>query len=255
MSISVEAVLVDAGGVFVLPHPEMVRGALGVDFDEEGAARAHHAGIAAIDALGRGEWGAYFTAYAMEAGVPASRLRAVLPALRDAFGEPDDVDVWSLFVRTAAHALRRLEQTGVGLAVVSNSDGTVERLLRDNGICQVGEGAGTCVAVVVDSNAVGAEKPDPAIFTHALDALGVEPGRAVHVGDTVHADVEGARAAGVRPVHLDPYAFCPLDDHEHVASLGDVVELVYASRVRPTVTSSPAAGPPWKMPLSGETSV
>ena len=244
MSAAVEAVLLDVGGVFALPHPDMVRAALGVDFDEEAAARSHYAGGAAIDALGRGEWSAYFTAYALEAGVPTSRLRFVLPALRKAFRDPDDVDVWSLFVPTAVQALERLRATGVSLAVVSNSDGTVERLLSDNGVCQVGVGAGTSVSIVVDSGAVGSEKPDPAIFVHALDALGVAPGHAIHVGDSVHADVVGARAAGVRPVHLDPCRFCLLDDHEHVVSLGDVVELVYASRVRSTVTSRSAAGPP-----------
>jgi len=30
---------------------------------------------------------------------------------------------------------------------------------------------------------VGAEKPNPVIFETACDALGVEPGEAVHVGD------------------------------------------------------------------------
>jgi putative hydrolase of the HAD superfamily len=255
MPLSVEAVLLDVGGVFALPHPDAVRSALGVELDDQGAVRAHHAGVAAIDGLGRGEWSAYFTAYALEAGVPTSRLRVVLPALARAFREPGDVDVWSLFVPSAVEALERLADTGVALAVVSNSDGTVERLLRDNGVCQVGPGAGTCVAVVVDSHVVGSEKPDPAIFAYALDVLGVEPARAIHLGDAVHADVVGARAAGVRPVHLDPCGFCALEDHEHAASLDDVVELVYASRVRSTVTSSPSAGPPWKMPLSGETSV
>jgi len=233
MPLAVDAVLLDAGGVFALPHPDMVGPALGVNFDEAGTARSHYAGIAAIDAIGRGEWSAYFTAYAMEAGVPSSRLRVVLPSLVRAFREPPDVDVWSLFVPSAVEALKRLAETGVALAVVSNSDGTVERLLRDNGVCQVGDGAGTTVSAVVDSGAVGAEKPDPAIFTHALEALGVEAHRAVHVGDSVHADVAGARAAGVRPLHLDPFGFCPLDDHEHVASLDDVVELVGASRSMP----------------------
>jgi len=243
MPAAIEAVLLDVGGVFALPHPDVVRGALGVELDEEGAARSHYAGGAAADGLGRGEWGAYFTAYALQAGVAASRLRVVLPALRNAFRDPSDVDVWSLFIPAAADALGRLKQTGVALAVVSNSDGTVERLLRDHGVCQVGEGAGTCVSVVVDSGAVGSEKPDPGIFVHALEVLGVEPDRVIHVGDMVHADVVGARAAGVRPLHLDPYAFCPLDDHEHVSSLDEVVGLVYASRVRPTVTSSPSEAP------------
>lgn len=224
MSGTPAAVLLDVGGVFALPHPDRLQEALGVDPDEGGAARAHYAGAAAMDGLGKDEWGAYLTAYAREAGVPSSRLRVVLPALRRAFA--DGTDVWSWFVPEAVAALARLAATGVALAMVSNSDGTVERLLRDNAICQVGEGRGTPVAAVVDSHVVGVAKPDPAIFRRALDVLGVEAASAVHVGDTVHSDVSGARAAGVRPVHLDPYRFCPLDDHDHVTSLAAVVALV-----------------------------
>lgn len=43
-------------------------------------------------------------------------------------------------------------------------------------------------------------KPSPEPFHRALDALGVDPGRAVHVGDSLASDVAGARAAGVRSV-------------------------------------------------------
>ena len=50
--------------------------------------------------------------------------------------------------------------------------------------------------------------------------------RAVHVGDSVHADVEGARAAGVTPVHFDPYGLCKAQGHEHAASLVAVADLV-----------------------------
>jgi putative hydrolase of the HAD superfamily len=83
------------------------------------------------------------------------------------------------------------------------------------------------VTVVLDSFVVGVEKPDPAIFHRALEVLGVPPERAIHVGDTGWADVAGARAAGVRPVHLDPHRFCPNpDDHEHVTDLDGVVALV-----------------------------
>ncbi len=229
--VTVEAVLLDVGGVFVLPHPDKVGPALELDLDENDAARAHHAGVAAMDALGQGDLGAYLAAYALEAGVDTSRLRVSLAALRNVFHDEPDADVWSWVVVEAVDALRRLAETGVGLAVVSNSDGTVEALLRDNSICQVGDGAGTGVGVVVDSAVVGARKPDPAIFGHALRALGVEPGAAVHVGDTVHADVAGARAAGLRAVHLDPFGFCPLDDHDHVVSLGQLVEALHSGGV------------------------
>ena len=68
---------------------------------------------------------------------------------------------------------------------------------------------------------VGVAKPDPEIFRLALDALGVPAGGAVlHVGDSLRYDVAGALAAGLQPVHMDPYGFCPAPDgHPHVRSL------------------------------------
>jgi putative hydrolase of the HAD superfamily len=90
------------------------------------------------------------------------------------------------------------------------------------------------VAAVIDSTVVGIEKPDPRIFALALDALGVpadQVSSVVHVGDSIFADVRGAQAAGIRPLHLDPYGDCPSPpgDHEHVRSLAEVAELVLRS--------------------------
>jgi putative hydrolase of the HAD superfamily len=51
------------------------------------------------------------------------------------------------------------------------------------------------------SDEVGVYKPDPAIFRHALDGLGVtDPAAAVHVGDLRRTDVAGARAFGMTSV-------------------------------------------------------
>jgi len=47
------------------------------------------------------------------------------------------------------------------------------------------------------------------------------------VGDTVRYDVSGARAAGLFPVHFDPYNLCQdQGDHAHVACLADVENLL-----------------------------
>jgi putative hydrolase of the HAD superfamily len=46
-------------------------------------------------------------------------------------------------------------------------------------------------------------KPAPDPFHAVLDALGVAPGRAVHVGNSVASDVAGAKRAGVRAVLLE----------------------------------------------------
>ena len=52
----------------------------------------------------------------------------------------------------------------------------------------------------VTSAAVGAAKPAPEIFAHALALAGVGASGAVHVGDTLSEDVAGARACGIEPV-------------------------------------------------------
>jgi putative hydrolase of the HAD superfamily len=95
-------------------------------------------------------------------------------------------------------ALQMLRGAGLSLVVVSNSDGTVEDGLRAGGLRPLLHG-------VIDSAVVGAEKPDPAIFRHALDLVGSRPDRTLHVGDLFSVDVLGARAAGLHAVLLDPY--------------------------------------------------
>jgi len=84
--------------------------------------------------------------------------------------------------------LAGLRSAGVPAAVVSNWDYSLPDVLH---------GAGVPVAVVVDSASTGSSKPDPGIFHHALDRLGVAPERALHVGDTEETDGVGARAAGI----------------------------------------------------------
>jgi putative hydrolase of the HAD superfamily len=48
------------------------------------------------------------------------------------------------------------------------------------------------------SDEVGHYKPSPRIFEAALEALGAEPGEAIHVGDLRRTDVAGAAALGMR---------------------------------------------------------
>ena len=84
--------------------------------------------------------------------------------------------------------LEALRARGLRSAVVSNWDYALERVLAELGLA---------ADVVVTSAGTGSAKPDPGIFHVALERLGVEPGRALHVGDTPGTDGEGARAAGI----------------------------------------------------------
>jgi hypothetical protein len=46
----------------------------------------------------------------------------------------------------------------------------------------------------------------------------------------VYFDVRGALAAGIEPVHVDPYALCLDRKHRHVDSLRDLVDRLLAVR-------------------------
>ncbi|HEY8154849.1 MAG TPA: HAD family hydrolase [Myxococcota bacterium] len=58
------------------------------------------------------------------------------------------------------------------------------------------------LAAVVISDAVGLRKPRPEIFEAVLARLGVAPGEALHVGDSLRADVVGAAGLGMRTAWL-----------------------------------------------------
>ena len=57
---------------------------------------------------------------------------------------------------------------------------------------------------VVTSVEYGIRKPNPAIFEHTLQALGIAAEDCVHVGDSFDADYSGARSVGIRPLLIDP---------------------------------------------------
>ncbi|CAI9105882.1 OLC1v1004904C1 [Oldenlandia corymbosa var. corymbosa] len=98
-------------------------------------------------------------------------------------------NVWHLPVG-AQETISVLKDSGVKLAVVSNFDTRLRKLLKDLNVLDLFD------AVVISSE-VGHEKPDPKIFTAALDMLSVEATRAVHVGDDLKADKEGANTVGI----------------------------------------------------------
>jgi putative hydrolase of the HAD superfamily len=57
--------------------------------------------------------------------------------------------------------------------------------------------------VVVVSGAVNKRKPSPDIFKKALDLLKVSADNAVFVGDTIDADIQGAKGAGMKTIYIE----------------------------------------------------
>jgi putative hydrolase of the HAD superfamily len=94
-----------------------------------------------------------------------------------------------------APVLGELRRRGLALVVASNWDCSLSDWLAPAGILELVDG-------VVTSAEVGAAKPSPRVFERALAVAGVDADKALHVGDKVDNDLEGAAAAGVRGVLL-----------------------------------------------------
>jgi HAD superfamily hydrolase (TIGR01549 family) len=111
------------------------------------------------------------------------------------------------------------------LAIVTNGAGNTQRdKLAVTGLEH-------CFDAIVISGEIGAAKPDGAIFHQALRELGVAPGEAWHIGDSLAGDIGGAHNAGLaRAVWINRGGAVrqsrdPAPDHE-VTTLDELIPLL-----------------------------
>lgn len=228
------AVLLDAGGVFLLPEHRRLQAAFaGAEWEPPAEAfdQAHYLAAASftVDADAEGDWAgcwrSFLEVYVEACGVPPGHRAEVHDHLDNLFS---DAALWNQEIPGAREGLRALASTGVTLGVVSNADGLIAQRLRTHEILQVGPGLGVEVGCVVDSGAVGVMKPDPRIFRIALDALGVDAADTWYVGDMPGIDVVGARRAGIRPFLIDPLDLHHDADFARTASLAELAAAIAA---------------------------
>lgn len=222
----IRGVLLDVGGVLLIPDGAVVGSwlaAAGFEF-EPAFDEAHFAGVTRVDEI-RGDGddtGRYLRGYVRRLGIRDDdrAVEALLP-----LWERRSIELWRTVLPGSVGGLRLLADHGLRLGIVSNSDGTVEEQLLAHGICQLGDGAGVNVLVIVDSAITGVAKPNPLIFASALGALALEPDEIAYVGDSVRYDVVAAVQAGFVAVHFDPHGLCSTHDHHDVSRVADVLEL------------------------------
>ncbi|MGK2928879.1 MAG: HAD family hydrolase [Acidimicrobiales bacterium] len=220
-----DALTLDVGGVFVVPEHDRLDAALrasDIAIDRSRFWDGHYLAMHAVDAdqSPAETFSTYVPAFCHHLGLRGEEFQRAIAALEPLFGPSG---LWVEPIPGSVDGLRRLHDAGIPLAIVSNADGTVHQVLDRAGICQVGDGPLVPVVQITDSGAIGVAKPDPATFAPALEALGTDPARTLHVGDSVHYDVLGAIGAGMAAVHFDPRQLCRSDEHPHVAALTDLL--------------------------------
>ena len=207
----VELLCLDAGNtVIFLDHARLaeitrsaghdVRAEVLVRTEGEAKALAESDGLLDVmwahrDRPGAIGWGRTVGTMVHRAGVPEASIPAILDA---AWTVHQARNLWCRVPDGMGEALDAMRAQGVKVAIVSNSEGMLDRLFTELGVLRHFD-------LVVDSGKVGIEKPDPRIFRLALDRFGVAPERALHLGDVFATDVLGARAAGIRHALIDPY--------------------------------------------------
>lgn len=232
-----DAVLFDAGETLVHPYPSFGRllasflAARGHTVDE-----ATFDGIALEAAIEAGQ-AAHANGIAWTTSATASRTHwtgiyrtllahleiddeAAPDAMYDQFAQP----VHYRLFPDSLPALRALASDGLALGLVSNWEAWLSELLDLLDVTRL-------FKAVVVSGAVGIEKPDPAIFRAALEAMHVEASRAVYVGDSVLHDVEPALALGMGAVLVDRHGRHEAGPHPTVRSLEQLPDLL--KRLRP----------------------
>ncbi|MDH7499325.1 MAG: HAD family hydrolase [candidate division NC10 bacterium] len=100
----------------------------------------------------------------------------------------------------AREVLQRVRDSGCRIGLISNTGRTpgyiLKSVLEKMGILSFFD-------VLTFSDELRVRKPNPAIFLHTLEELGVKPDRALHVGDDLRCDVGGAKGVGMKAIHLD----------------------------------------------------
>lgn len=112
------------------------------------------------------------------------------------------------------------------LGIVSNFYGNLERIISSENLLPL-------FGAVADSRVVGIEKPDPAIFRHALDRLGAAPEEAMMVGDSLPRDIRGAAELGMHQAFLagpDRPADPSFPKAHHLRKLTDLEGLLLAEK-------------------------
>ncbi|HEX2040219.1 MAG TPA: HAD family hydrolase [Acidimicrobiales bacterium] len=138
------------------------------------------------------------------------------------------LDSWTPHVRhepDAASTLAALRARGLRIGLLSNTHwprSFHEHFLERDGLDGL-------IDVRCYTSELAHTKPHPDAFAAVLDALGVEPGAAVFVGDRPYDDVSGAKAVGMRAVLrrnplVPPYDVDPDAVIERLSELPPIVE-------------------------------
>lgn len=147
---------------------------------------------------------------------PVPRMAEFFEAVYQLFGTSQ---VWIL-EPGCREVLTRLSAAGKKLGIISNFDSRLPDLLQDLKIARYFD-------QVIVPGVAGAAKPSPLIFSYAVTRLGCDPKTALHIGDSIVDDFQGARQAGLSALLYDPHdCFASQVPTNRIKNLAEVPSLL-----------------------------
>lgn len=101
--------------------------------------------------------------------------------------------------------------------ISNNGEKYISEAMRVNGISPTG---------IITADMVQAYKPHPALFKKALEVSGCTANEAVHIGDSITSDVNGAKAVGINAILLDRDGKHDAPDIPVAKNLLDVLKMI-----------------------------
>ena len=201
------AIFFDAGGTLFHPHPSVgeiyqeVALRYGCRADAEEIEKkfrevwSHRNGLTSLvghsNEKAERDWWHHLVRETFAPFPPIKDFGAFFDELYNRFAEPSS---WRLYPE-AREVLAALKKSGKILGIVSNWDSRLFQLCR-------GLEVENHFEFILASAVFGASKPNPKIFEEAVRRSGFSPRDAVHIGDSLEDDIQGARRAGIQAVWI-----------------------------------------------------
>jgi putative hydrolase of the HAD superfamily len=119
----------------------------------------------------------------------------------------------------AIETLKNLKSLGFTLHIITNGFQEVQFVKLEN------SGLKAYFDIIVCSEFIGKNKPDPAIFHHAFELANCKPKDSLMVGDDYYADITGATNAGIQAILFDPELKNTYNYEWVVSDLNEVSEM------------------------------
>lgn len=137
-------------------------------------------------------FGAYIPRVFARFGAKPEQIPAIAEQLFSAFRTPG---TFQLFPETL-ETLAAIEKLGLKMAIISNWSPRLPRICTALGVDRY-------MRFILASAIEEMEKPDPQFFARALTMIGARPQQALHIGDSLEKDVQGAAGAGILGCFID----------------------------------------------------